>query len=148
MNKLSIVALALVMGCGILGVDDEVGPLTFEIRDTNEFGGQPSLGVIVSTQRMFDCEQRLNALLGFGRSALRVSVYGIATSGQSCQGSSGPAQYRGNLGDLPNGSFRLEIQRGVLIDAYTVTVTDTEIAVATIRSRFTSPAATQFPRSN
>ena len=145
MNKLLFAALPLVMGCSIFGVEDDLGPFTFEIRDT-EFGGHPSIGVFVATAKIFTCDEHLDGRVGADFEGRIVDIYGVASSGSPCTGYSAPAQFRGNVGDFPNGSFRLTFQHNGRYDAYTVTVTDTVIVVAPRLSRFTRPAALRFPR--
>ena len=140
------------IACGtseIVAPIDDVGPLTFEVREVDYFGppgAGPQIALFLATEKQYPCmNYNLESTLGIQADNVHVDISGRVTIGEICLTAIGPAQFRAVL-PIAAGTYVLEFTRASLTDRYTLIVTDTAIEIVTRDAHFTRPTANSFPR--
>ena len=151
--SITVAALVTCAGCNLFapGVHDG-DDLNFAIREgsfVNPPLPPPQIVLIVETTKVYPCfNYSLEAALQVADHLLRVLVTeNVHAPEEICLTAIGPAQYRAVL-PVTVGRYTLEFVRNGVTDLYEVTISDSAIFIAPLRSSFTHPTAGQFPRGS
>ena len=151
--SITVAALVTCAGCNLFapGVHDG-DDLNFAIREgsfVNPPPPPPQIVLIVETTKVYPCfNYSLEAALQVADHLLRVLVTeNVHAPEEICLTAIGPAQYRAVL-PVTVGRYTLEFVRNGVTDLYEVTISDSAIFIAPLRSSFTHPTAGQFPRGS
>ena len=148
---LSAATLIACWACDALAPNEDVSPLTFEVREADYFGTPgtgPQIVLFLATETQYPCmNYGLDSKLDVHASTLNVDVSTRVTRPEICLTAIGPAMFRAVL-PIIEGVYELEFTRAGQTDRYTLTVTHTTIVIATREAHFTRPTADTFPRGS